>query len=97
MVDIHIDIEKLAGLSRIAITEPEKVQLEKELPEILAFVEQVNEAGGEVQKETGKHYNIFREDTDPHESGVYTDILVEAMPKKTDDKYLKVRKIIQQD
>jgi len=94
---IDVDIEKLASLSRIAISDDEKEQLKKEIPEILQFVEQVSEAGGEINKEVGEHYNVFREDAYPHESGVYTDALVEAMPQKTDSNYLKVRKIIQQD
>ncbi len=94
---IDVDIQKLAGLSRIEVSNNEQVQLKKELPAILQFVEQIRDAGGEIKKETSDHYNVFREDTNPHAGGVYTKELLDAMPKKTDDGYLKVRKIITQD
>lgn len=91
-----VDIAKLARLSRIAVSDEEMEELEKEVPEILAFVEQIAEAGGEVTKETGEHYNVMREDGEPHESGVHTDAMLDAMPD-TKNGYLKVRKIISQD
>lgn len=93
---IDVDVAKLAELSRIAINEEEMKELEKEIPEILSFVEQITEAGGEVKKETGDHYNVLREDTDPHETGLHTKEMLAAMPKEKDG-YLKVRKIISQD
>ncbi|MAZ67601.1 hypothetical protein CL652_02425 [bacterium] len=91
-----VDVTKLAKLSRIAVSDEEMKDLEKEVPEILAFVEQIAEAGGEVAKETGEHYNILREDTEPHESSAYTNEMLEAMPDAKNG-YLKVRKIISQD
>lgn len=92
-----VDIRKLATLARVAVTDQEVALLEREIPEILSFVEQIKEAGGSTSKHVGDHYNILREDADPHESGVYTQELVDAMPQHTDDNYLKVRKIIAQD
>ncbi len=92
-----IDIRKLAKLSRIEVSDSEVEQLEKQIPEILSFVEQIQDAGGEVKKETGDHYNVFREDENPHESGVYSEDLIEAMPKHSEDGYLQVKKIIAQD
>tara|TARA_B100000745_G_scaffold300516_1_gene254913 strand:+ start:14910 stop:15197 length:288 start_codon:yes stop_codon:yes gene_type:complete len=92
-----VDVGKLAELSRIAVSEAELMQLEKEIPEILRFVEQISEAGGEVSKSTGDHYNVFREDTHAHESGLYSQTLIDAMPHKTEEGYLKVRKIISQE
>ncbi len=91
-----IDIKKLAELSRISVSDEEIKQLEQEIPEILAFVEQITEAGGEVSKETGEHYNSMREDSEPHESGMYTKEMLDAMPDEKNG-YLRVRKIIQQD
>ncbi|MBL4644732.1 MAG: Asp-tRNA(Asn)/Glu-tRNA(Gln) amidotransferase subunit GatC [Candidatus Pacebacteria bacterium] len=93
---INVDIEKLAELSRLAISAEEKKELEKEIPEILAFVEQISEAAGELKKETGEHYNIMREDDEPHESGIYTEEMLKAMPDEKNG-YLRVRKIIAQD
>jgi len=91
-----VDIKKLTQLSRIAVSDDEMKQLENEIPAILEFVEQITEAGGEVTKETGEHYNIMREDGNSHESGKYTKEMTDAMPQEKNG-YLKVRKIIAQD
>lgn len=93
---VEVDIAKLAHLARIAMTEKEIEELKREIPDIIAFVDQITQAGGEVTKETGDHYNIMREDEDPHESGKYTKEMVDAMPNSKDG-YLRVRKIITQD
>ncbi len=93
---MNVDIKKLSALARVAVSESERAELEKEIPEILSFVDQIQSAGGEVKKETGRHYNIMREDGEPHESGAHTDEILAEMPD-TKDGYLKVRKIIQQD
>ncbi len=91
-----VDIAKLAQLARIAIDTEEQKELERDIPAILAFVEQIQAAGGEVTKETGDHYNIFREDGEPHAPGAYTDEMLASMPNEKDG-YLRVRKIISQD
>lgn len=93
---MKVDVKKLGELARVAVPEHELKELEKEIPEILSFVEQIQNAGGELKKETGAHYNILRDDGEPHESGMYTDDILAEMPD-TKDGYLKVRKIIQQD
>ena len=93
---IDVDIQHLARLARIAVSDEELARLEKEIPEILNFVEQIKQAGGGVRKEAGKHYNILREDVDPHEAGEFTKEILDAMPD-TKGNYLKVRKIISQD
>lgn len=94
MADINVG--KLAQLSRIAVSDKELKELEQEIPAILSFVEQIAEAGGEIEKETGAHYNVFRTDENPHETGEYSEELQREMPS-TQDGFLKVRKIISQD
>jgi len=91
-----VDVAKLALLSRIAVSDEELAELGREIPEILAFVEQISEAGGELTKDVGDHYNVMREDGEPHETGEYTEAMLAAMPN-TKDGYLQVRKIISQD
>lgn len=91
-----VDVAKLANLARIAIPDEDIKKLEQEIPEILTFVEHINEAGGEVTKEAGEHYNVMREDTNAHESGKYTEDMVTSMPDSKNG-YLRVRKIITQD
>ena len=91
-----VDIAKLAQLARIAISEAEQKELEREIPAILRFVEQIAEAGGEVSKEFGDHYNVLREDGEPHAPGTHTAEMLDAMPNEKNG-YLRVRKIISQD
>ena len=91
-----VDVQKLAELSRIAISDDEVARLEKEIPDILHFVEQIQEAGAEPRKEVGALYNVLREDEHPHEPGMYTEDILKTMPQSKDG-YLKVRKIISQD
>jgi len=93
---VNVDIEKLAELSRISISDDEKKELEKEIPEILSFVEQVSDTVGELKKTTGNHYNVLRDDKEPHESNKYTKEMLKAMPNEKNG-YLLVRKIIAQD
>ncbi|PCI89953.1 hypothetical protein COB18_02410 [Candidatus Kaiserbacteria bacterium] len=93
---IDVDVAKLANLTRMAVSDEEMKDLEREIPEILAFIDQITQAGGEVIKEPGEHYNIMRKDENPHESGEHTDELLAAMPD-TKNGYLRVRKIITQD
>jgi len=90
-----VDIKKLALLARIAVDEEEMQELQHDLPEILEFVEKIQQAGGEIIKEVGEHYNIMREDGEPHDTGAFTQDMLSAMPHEKDG-YLRVRKIIDQ-
>ena len=89
----NINIKELAKLARIEITEEEISQFEKEIPNILSFVETIQETGGEAGKVYEKHRNIMRDDKDPHESGVHTDVLLDAAPEVEDGR-IKVRRVI---
>lgn len=91
-----IDVAKLARLSRIAVSDEELEELAREVPAILAFVEQIAQAGGTVSKDVGAHYNVLRDDAESHERGLYTKEMLRAMPN-TKDGYLRVRKVISQD
>jgi len=104
-----VDVKKLAELARIEMSDEELAALEREIPDILAFVEQVQrahltgstsslqassgQASGKVTKETGRHYNVMRDDTDAHEAGAYSDELLEALPERSGD-YAKVKQVI---
>lgn len=92
-----IDIQKLAQLSRIAIPEDSEAQYEREITDILGYVDRVQEAVTDdmksAQRVEGSVRNVGREDTDPHEAGVHTEDIVGEMPD-THDGYLKVKKIL---
>ncbi len=89
------DIDKLAKLARIELTQTEKEKLLKEVDPILGYVTQIKEVVSSVgeAKIAGEHRNITREDTNPNESGKKTAAILADMPD-TQDNYLKVKKIL---
>jgi aspartyl-tRNA(Asn)/glutamyl-tRNA(Gln) amidotransferase subunit C len=89
------DIEKLAKLARIELTDEEKEKLLKEVDPILGYVAQLKEVSSKVESapKAGVHRNIMREDKDLTETNSNTVVLVENMPESQDN-YLKVKKIL---
>ena len=89
------DIEKLATLARIALDEEEKKALLKDTEEILKFVEQVREVEtkDEAEERVGMVHNVMREDSEPHETGIHTDALLDEAPARKDN-YVHVKKIL---
>ena len=89
------DIEHLARLARIELTEEEKEQFAGEFDGIIHYVEQLKDiaASDSGEKKTGPHYNVLREDTKPHGAGMYTEDLLNAAPSR-EGQYLSVKKII---
>ena len=91
------EVEKLAALSRIEITEAEKETLTKEIESILAYISEIQKVSGGVSDDGGELLtNVMRKDENPHESGVYTEKLLKAMPK-SEKGFLKVKKILNQE
>ncbi len=88
------DIEKLASLARIQITDEEKDQFRQEIDSILAYVAQIQAAvvSLDLNPEAGVVKNIMREDV-AHESGAYTEIILKEAPSRQGE-YLKVKKIL---
>ncbi len=89
------DIEHLAKLARIELSEEEKKNLLKEVDPILGYVSQIKEVVSTMtaEKKAGEHRNIMREDSNPNKNGVNTNAIVENMPDSKDN-YLKVKKIL---
>lgn len=85
----NADVEKLAKLARIAITDEEKAQFGKEIESILGYVSEIQEVAKEG-KQTISIKNIMREDvavdTDPK------NILEEA--PHTEGDFIAVKKIL---
>ncbi|MCA9366802.1 Asp-tRNA(Asn)/Glu-tRNA(Gln) amidotransferase subunit GatC [Candidatus Kaiserbacteria bacterium] len=93
------DIEHLARLARIKLSEPEKDSLLAELPQILNYVSVVSDiAGEEVDQapQVGARFNVFRPDEATNEPDEYTKDILAEMPQ-TDGRFMKVKKIISQD
>jgi len=87
------DIQNLAKLSRLEVSNEELAKLEQELPSILDFVETIQKA--EVGKETKSPElrNVMRADENPHESGKYTEALLKAAPAREGNR-IAVKQVI---
>jgi len=89
------DIEHLAKLARIEVGDSEADKLATDITSILGYVSEIEDITGDKQneKKVGPLYNVMREDTDPHESNIYTEDLLNLAPER-DGQYLKVKKIL---
>jgi aspartyl-tRNA(Asn)/glutamyl-tRNA(Gln) amidotransferase subunit C len=89
------DIEHLAKLSRIAVTDSEAESLAESISNILGYVSEINERTGDIQRvpDVGAVYNVLREDGEPHEAGIYTEALLSTAPIR-DGQYIVVKKIL---
>lgn len=98
------DIEKLAGLSRLALTQEEKEAFAKDIGGILAYVGQIQEVASSANiashRTDSANYvikNIMREDEPDKGTGIELNpnaaILVEAAPQHTEE-FVKVKKIL---
>ena len=85
----------LAKLARIEIGNEEAENLSHEFDAILNYVGEVKEVGnlGKFDKEEFSIHNVLREDTNPHEPGIYTEKLLSQAPAREGD-YIKVKKIL---
>lgn len=90
-----VDIRALAKLARLEVSDDEVAKLEKELPTILTFVEQIQKASTEVPVEEHALRNVMREDVNPHESGLYTKKLLDAAPAQEKDQVM-VKQVLRQ-
>ena len=87
------DIERLARLSRLAVSDAEAVTLAGEIDAVIGYVSEVQSAPGTPAGSGGDIENVMRPDADPHGPGVYTDALLAAAPKSRDG-YVVVKKIL---
>lgn len=75
-----IDVRALAALARLDVSEAELERLEKELPNILEFVDTIQQAQVATTERIPVLRNVMREDGEPHESGMYTDAVLAQAP-----------------
>lgn len=90
-----VDINALAKLARIEISETEITEFEAQIPAILSFVASIQAVSADIPTEptVPRHHNVMRADTDPHESGLYTEDLLKAAPRREKD-YVKVSQVL---
>ncbi len=92
------DIDNLASLARLGLSEEEKGSLLKEMGDILGYIGEIQKRSGDSKKEekaveVSTVRNVFREDKNPHLSGEYTEVLIQSAPRRQDD-FVKVKKIL---
>jgi aspartyl-tRNA(Asn)/glutamyl-tRNA(Gln) amidotransferase subunit C len=90
------DIEKLAKLARIELTEAEKQTYLKEISAILMYVDQIKDAVAETgeERKVGELRNIMRPDQNNNAETVNPEDIVAEFPRK-EGTYLKVKKILE--
>lgn len=89
------DIEKLAKLARIELTEAEKETYLKDLGDILQYVDQIKEVVAEVgeDRSISTVRNVLRADTVKNKAGEQTESIVAGFPVSQKN-YLQVKKIL---
>ncbi len=94
------EIQKLAELARIQLTDSEISSLQSDVSNILEYVGQISGPGSVGdEKIAPQHHNVMRDDI-PHSEGSALggkrEALLKALPRRSGD-YAVVRKIIQKD
>lgn len=90
------EIENLAALSRLELSEEEKERMRGEFGSILEYVasiQKISSTASEKSRSIVATVNIMREDENPHESGLYTEKLLSAAPQR-EGEYVRVKKIL---
>lgn len=93
------DIEHLASLARIRLTDEELSKLETELSSIVEYVGVVSDiaaSDADATPQVGVRHNIFRDDEATNQPEQFTKDIMAEMPK-TDGRFLSVKKILQTD
>jgi aspartyl/glutamyl-tRNA(Asn/Gln) amidotransferase C subunit len=88
----------LAKLARIKLSDEEALGLSHEFESILNYVGEVKgienlDKVANFDKEDFLLHNIFRNDNEMHESGIYTEKLLNEAPGR-EGNYIKVKKIL---
>jgi aspartyl-tRNA(Asn)/glutamyl-tRNA(Gln) amidotransferase subunit C len=88
------DIENLANLARIRLSEGEKESLAKDVDSILVYVDQIKAAPiGEFKSGAGAVKNVMRDDVVINTSAEDRERILNDAPKREGD-YVVVKKIL---
>jgi len=92
------DIQHLAQLSRIAVSDTEVTALQGEIGAILDYVGQIQAiaAAGVNEKMVGPISNVMRADIITNEPGQYTEAIMRELPAQ-EGGFMKVNKILTTD
>lgn len=88
------DIEALAKLARVNLTEDEKASFAQDMGSILAYVDRIREVATEDRPaEIGQVHNIFRDDVPKEYDVKQVENIKNQFPDRDGD-YLKVKSIL---
>jgi aspartyl-tRNA(Asn)/glutamyl-tRNA(Gln) amidotransferase subunit C len=88
------EVQKLAKLARVSISDDEAESLSHEFESILNYVGEIKNANVSTTSTPNITVrNVMREDTNPHETGLYSEDLIQEMPS-SEGNHLKVKKIL---
>jgi aspartyl-tRNA(Asn)/glutamyl-tRNA(Gln) amidotransferase subunit C len=93
------EVQHLAKLARIELSEAEIETFTTEMSAILEYVSEVKDivaAGDQKEPVVGLRHNIFRKDEVLNEPDQYTKDILAEMPK-TEGRFMVVKKILNQD
>mgnify|MGYP006194961895 FL=1 len=89
------DIDRLAELSRLDISQEEKESLASDMDSILGYIDQIQSVSlfqEEGSATIGSLYNVMRDDTVTHETGEYTEAILAEVPD-TKNGFVKVKQV----
>ena len=94
MIEIK-DIEKLSELSRISLSGEEKTKLLKDIEGILTYIGELSDVPDnlKISDSRNKLRNVMRMDSEPHQSGEYTEKILANAPR-VQGSYIVVKKIL---
>lgn len=85
---MNIDIDHIAALAKLTLTDEERVQFSAQLPRILEYVGKLNEvdtSGVDAKAYLTDAVNVFRPDVAVPVVGAAHDALLSAFPKRVGD------------
>src|SRR3989344_7463682 len=88
-----VDVVALAKLARLEVPDAELAKLEKEIPDILNFVEIIQGVPVSKEEAVPAIRNVMRADENPHESSMYTEKLLADEPAREGDR-VAVKQVI---
>lgn len=89
------DVLNLSRLARIGVSEGEVEKLQNDLQAILGYVSELDTLSlNDSSIPVGDHKNVMREDSHPHDPGMFTEDLLAASAESKNG-YFVVRQVIE--
>ena len=88
-----VNVRALAQLARLEVSDEELAKLGKEIPDILKFVETIQNVSVETEISSPELRNVMRADENPHEGGIHTEALLKAAPARVGNR-IAVKQVI---